>query len=79
MMTYDKYQQRLYKIRDMLKLNPEHKAHDGRMHFATQAKKYGLDEYAIKYIVGHSINDTTEKVYTQREIEWLKAEIEKIK
>lgn len=79
MLTYDKYQQRLYRIRDMLQLNPEHKAHDGRMHFVTQAKKYGLDEYAIKYIVGHSINDITEKVYTQREIEWLRSEIEKIK
>lgn len=49
------------------------------MHFVTMAKKYGIDEYAIKYIVGHSITDITEKVYTQREINWLKEEIEKIK
>lgn len=49
------------------------------MHFVTMAKKYGVDEYAIKYIVGHVINDITEKVYTKREIEWLKTEIEKIK
>lgn len=79
MFTYDKYQKRFIKIRDSLKLNPEHRAHDGRVHFVTQAKKYGVDEYAIKYIVGHAINDITEKVYTQRESDWLKKEIEKIK
>lgn len=49
------------------------------MHFITQAKKYGVDEFAIKYIVGHAITDITEKVYTKREIGWLKTEIEKIK
>ena len=65
-------------IRDELKLNPEHRPHDGRKHFVTMAKKYGIDEYAIKYMVGHKISDITEKVYTQREFEWLKEEIEKI-
>jgi integrase len=49
------------------------------MHFITMAKKAGLDEYAIKYIVGHAILDLTERVYTQRSKEWLKEEIEKIK
>lgn len=43
------------------------------------AKKYNVDEYAIKYIVGHSISDITEKVYTERKSDWLKSEIEKIK
>lgn len=76
--TYDKYNQRFSKIRDSLKLNPEHRPHDGRMHFVTMAKKNGVDEYAVKYIVGHSINDITEKIYTKREIDWLKDEIEKI-
>ena len=78
-LTYDKYKNRYATIRDRLKLNPEHKPHDPRMHFITMAKKYGVDEYAIKYIVGHAINDVTEKVYTKREIDWLKTEIEKIK
>ena len=63
-------------IRDELNLNPEHRPHDGRKHFVTMAKKYGVDEYAIKYMVGHKISDITEKVYTQREFEWLKDEIE---
>ena len=66
-------------IRDELKLNPEHRPHDGRKHFVTAAKKAGVDEYAIKYMVGHKFSDITEKVYTQREFEWLKTEIEKIR
>lgn len=79
MLTYDKYQQRYNKLRDALGLNPLHRAHDGRNHFITKAKKYGVDEYAIKYMVGHAITDVTEKVYTKREIEWLQTEIEKIR
>lgn len=78
-MTYNRYQKCFYRIRDKLKLNPQHKPHDARMHFITNAKKFCVDEYAIKYIVGHSINDLTEKVYTKREIDWFKREIEKIK
>ena len=77
--TYDKYRQRFVKIVNHLELNPDHRAHDGRKHFVTMAKKYNLDEYAIKYIVGHTINDITEKVYTERDIEWLKEEMQKIK
>ena len=78
-LTYDKYQKRFIRVRDELKLNPQHRAHDGRVHFVTAAKKYGVDEYAIKYIVGHAINDITEKIYTKRTVDWLKDEIEKIK
>lgn len=78
-MTYQRYQKGFGMIRDELKLNPEHRPHDGRKHFVTACKKAGVDEYAIKYMVGHKISDITEKVYTQREFEWLKTEIEKIK
>lgn len=78
-LTYDKYRHRFDKIRDQLELNPNHRAHDGRKHFITLCKKYNVDEYAIKYMVGHSISDITEKVYTDRSIDWLKSEIEKIK
>jgi len=77
--TYDKYRIRFGRIRDELGLNPQHRSHDGRMHFVTQAKKYNVNEYAIKYIVGHTISDITEKIYTQRDPDWLKSEIEKIK
>ena len=78
-LTYSRYQKRFSRICNELKLNPSHRPHDGRKHFVTMAKKYGVDEYAIKYIVGHKVQDITEKIYTQREFEWLKQEIEKIK
>jgi integrase len=78
-MDYDKYRTRFARIRRDLKLDPNHRSHDPRMHFVTMAKKYKVDEYAIKYMVGHAITDITEKVYTKRDIEWLKEEIEKIK
>lgn len=78
-LTYDKYQKRFMKVISELKLNDQHRAHDPRVHFTTMAKKYKLDEYAIKYIVGHSISDITERVYTQREVEWLVEEMKKIK
>ena len=77
-LTYDKYRSRFKKIIECLNLNPEHKPHDGRVYFVTTAKKYNVDQFAIKYIVGHKINDLTEKVYTKREASWLKTEIEKI-
>ncbi len=67
-----KYRHRFDKIRDQLELNPDHRAHDPRKHFVTMAKKAEVDQYAIKYIVGHKIDDITERVYTQREPEWLK-------
>lgn len=79
MLTYDRYQRSFNMVRDELKLNPEHRPHDGRKHFVTMAKKAGVDEYAIKYMVGHKIADITEKTYTQREFDWLKEEMEKIK
>lgn len=76
--SYYKYKGRFLKIVSSLNLNPKHLPHDCRKHFVTTAKKYKLDEYAIKYMAGHSISDITERVYTQREISWLKEEIQKI-
>jgi len=78
-LTYNRYMVNLVPLLKQLNLNPDHHPHDGRVHFVTMAKKYQLDEYAIKYIVGHRINDITESVYTKRETTWLKAEMEKIK
>jgi integrase len=77
-MTYHKYAYRFGKMVEELGLSPDHRGHDGRKHFITQAKKYGVDEYAIKYIVGHAITDITERVYTERDASWLASEIEKI-
>lgn len=78
MLTYDRYHKGFVKIRDELKLDPLHRPHDGRTHFVTIAKRYGVDEYAIKYLVGHAISDITEKIYTKREMSWLRRELEKL-
>ncbi len=76
--TYARYRDVFNELRDRLKLDPAHRPHDARMHFVTMAKRYGVDEYAIKKIIGHQINDITEKVYTRRTPDWLRREIEKI-
>lgn len=78
-MTYGKYSTRFEKIRDELGLNPNHRPHDPRKQFVTLCKRYNVDEYAIKYMVGHVINDITERVYTERDSLWLEKEIRKIK
>lgn len=77
-MTYNRYAQRFRKIVDKLNLNPEHSPHDTRKQFITMAKEAGVDEYALKYIVGHKIYDLTESVYTTRDPKWLNREVEKI-
>lgn len=78
-LTYDKYANRFKSVISALNLNPEHRAHDPRVTFTTMAKKAEIDEYAIKAMVGHRIKDITESVYTTRDIEWLRNDIEKIK
>ena len=78
-LTYDKYRHRFESVINRLQLNSEHRPHDGRVTFITRAKKFHVDEYALKYIVGHAINDITEKVYTKREIQWFIEEMQKIK
>lgn len=78
-LTYGYYHKEFTKIKEAIGLNPEHRPHDCRKHFVSMAKKYNVDEYAIKYIVGHKISDITEKTYTDRQFEWLREELEKIK
>lgn len=77
-MTYDKYRRRFEKVISKLRLD-NHTPHETRHTFITKAKKYGVDEYVLKLIVGHAIDDVTEKIYTHREIEELQKEIDKIK
>ena len=76
-MTYDKYRGRFNKI--MSKLKMKHRPHETRHTFITLAKKSNVDEYILKLIVGHAIEDITEKVYTHRTMEQLQEEINKIK
>lgn len=78
-LTYDKYHYYFENIKNKLNLNPKHRCHDGRVHFTTMMKDAELNEYAIKYIIGHAIDDLTEETYTRRKPEWLMSEILKIK
>ena len=78
-LTYDKYANRFDKVIEELQLNPKHRPHDPRMTFITRIKKAGADPNAVKAIVGHKITDITESVYTVRDIEWLRKDIEKLK
>ena len=75
-MTYDKYRKRFQKVMDRLKMT--HRPHETRHTFITKAKACNVDEYILKLIVGHAIEDITEKVYTHRTMEQLKSEMEKI-
>ena len=75
---YERYRQGFVDTIKRLELR-EHTPHDCRVRFVTHAKKCGVDEYAIKLLVGHAIDDLTERVYTKRDFQWLNLEIEKIK
>lgn len=77
--SYKKYSNRFASVIEDLGLNINHRPHDPRKHFVTMAKKYSVDEYAIKRLIGHEIDDLTEKVYTERDIQWFREEIAKIK
>lgn len=78
-MNYKEYSNYFNKTITELNLNPNHRPHDCRKTFVTEAKKVHMDEYALKRIIGHAITDITEKIYTERDIEWLASEIEKLK
>lgn len=77
-LSYDKYYKRFTKLMNEIGIEG-HRPHDPRKTFVTLCKKYNVDEYAIKYMIGHSISDITEKTYTDRDIKWLSEEVEKIK
>lgn len=52
--------------------------HSGRHTFATLANEYGLNEFLLKKIMGHSAKDLTKDVYTHVDAERLIKEINKI-
>lgn len=76
--TYDKYAGRFDKVVAALGLREDHRPHDPRTTFITMAKKAEVDDFVIKRLAGHKITDITEAVYTKRDIEWLRSELEKI-
>lgn len=77
--TYRVYENEFANTMKYLGISLRHRPHDCRVQFITMCKRNNVDEYAIKYMAGHSISDITESVYTKRGVLWLKNEIEKIK
>ena len=76
-MTYNKYYHKFENIMKEVGIEG-HKPHDPRKTFVTMCKECKVDEYAIKRIVGHKIEDITEKIYTERKLDWLLEEVKKI-
>lgn len=76
-MDYGMYYTRFKEI--MSRLNMDHIPHEVRHTFITLAKEADMNEYCLKLIIGHDVNDVTERVYTHRTLESLRTEIEKIK
>ena len=46
----------------------QHLPHDGRHTFASLANTAGVNDTAIKLIMGHASSDLTERVYTHKSI-----------
>jgi len=76
-LSYDKYYHRFTAIMKEIGIEG-HKPHDPRKTFVTMCKDKNVDEYAIKRMVGHKIEDITESVYTDRKFDWLLDEVKKI-
>lgn len=74
--NYGKYWRVINKL--MKDFNMNHTAYDGRHTFITRMKQAGANEQILKKIIGHSIQDLTERVYTHRSIKELVNEVDKL-
>ncbi len=75
-MTYDKYRSRFDKV--MKRLGMDHRPHETRHTFSTLAKAYNMKDNVRKLIMGHSIVDFTDRIYTHPLLAELQAEMSKI-
>lgn len=80
-LSKDQYLSRFNNVIIALNFRTELTPHYTRHTFISMAKsrEVNMNEYILKLIVGHDIGDVTEHIYTHREIQDLKAEINKIK
>ena len=80
-LSYDQYLSRFNKVMNSLHFRTEITPHYTRHTFITKAKsrEVNMNEYVLKIIVGHDVGDLTEHVYTHRELNDLKEEMDKIK
>ncbi len=56
----------------------DHRPHDCRHTFASEADTAGMNKLCIKRIMGHASQDITDRIYTHKTIEELQQEIAKI-
>lgn len=77
-MKYDNYYKEKF-IPIMEQLNMKHRPHDCRHTFATLLSNANANATAIKKMIGHESYITTEKIYTHKDIEELRKNIELIK
>ena len=68
----------MYRFLDSVEIK-KHTPHDTRHTFSMLCDKYYVNENDKKRMLGHAFQDITNKVYGHRELESLRAEIEKIK
>ena len=80
-LSYDQYLSRFNKVMNALHFRTEITPHYTRHTFITKAKsrEVNMNEYVLKIIDGHDVGDLTEHVYTHRELNDLKEEMNKIK
>ena len=77
-MKYDNYYREKF-IPIMEQLNMKHRPHDCRHTFATLLSNANANATAIKKMIGHESYATTEKIYTHKDIEELRKNVELIK
>lgn len=77
-MKYDNYYKEKF-IPIMEQLNMKHRPHDCRHTFATLLSNANANATAIKKMIGHESYTTTEKIYTHKDIEELRKNVELIK
>ena len=77
-MKYDNYYKEKF-IPIMEQLNMKHRPHDCRHTFATLLSNANANATAIKKMIGHESYVTTEKIYTHKDVEELRKNIELIK
>ena len=75
--SYHRYREIFNRVLQKLGIS-DHAPHDCRKTFATVMTRNGADEYILKILLGHRLDDLTQRVYVDRTLEDLYAEILKI-
>ncbi|MBD5089250.1 MAG: site-specific integrase [Clostridiales bacterium] len=76
--TVNKYYEFFRSALQSAGITEPHTPHDCRHTFATLLNNANANPVAVKRLLGHSTNDITERIYTHKDIDELRTEIEKI-